>query len=208
MPVFRAQRRLYSDLAHKYSKTLRLPQTEFPKRSNYEATIKDLVPRSSQDLYKLQLEKSPIKDDVFILHDGPPYANGDLHLGHALNKILKDFINRFNLMMGKQVYYKPGWDCHGLPIELKALETINKKLKKDASMTLSVKEIRDMARNHATKTVETQLESFKQFAILADFKDNYKTMNHQFEINQLKIFQKDVIQESYNKTKKTCFLGL
>lgn len=207
MPVFRAQRRLYSDLAHKYSKTLRLPQTEFPKRSNYEATIKDLVPRSSQDLYKLQLEKSPIKDDVFILHDGPPYANGDLHLGHALNKILKDFINRFNLMMGKQVYYKPGWDCHGLPIELKALETINKKLKKDASMTLSVKEIRDMARNHATKTVETQLESFKQFAILADFKDNYKTMNHQFEINQLKIFQKMLSKNLITRQKKPVFWG-
>lgn len=207
MPVSLVQRRLYSDLAHKYSKTLKLPQTEFPKRSNYESTINDLVPRSSQVLYKLQLAKSPIKDDVFILHDGPPYANGDLHMGHALNKILKDFINRFNLMIGKQVYYKPGWDCHGLPIELKALETINKKMKKDVSMILSVGEIREMARNHATKTVETQLESFKQFAILADFQDSYKTMNHQFEINQLRIFQTMLSKNLITRQKKPVFWG-
>ncbi|CCH41033.1 isoleucine-trna synthetase [Wickerhamomyces ciferrii] len=205
--VSSAQKAHLKELAHKYAHTLKLPVTDFPKRSNHDLNIKDLIPRSSQILYKDQLNKKPVDKDVFILHDGPPYANGDIHIGHAMNKILKDFINRYNLIQGKQIYYKPGWDCHGLPIELKALETIAKKTKKDPSMTLSVQEVRKIARDHATKTISSQLESFKEFAILTDFQHNYKTLNHNFEINQLKIFQKMLEKNLITRQKKPVFWG-
>lgn len=204
-----SSRRLYSDLAHKYSKTVLLPKTSFPKRSNLEKVQKDLIPRSSQQLYQEQLQSKPLNNDsdLFILHDGPPYANGDLHLGHALNKILKDVINRYNLLQGKQIYYKPGWDCHGLPIELKALEKISKKMKKDSSTVLSVGEIRKLAREHANTTIKSQLEGFKSLAILTDFEDNYKTLNHQFEINQLKVFQALLKRGLIKRQKKPVYWG-
>ena len=110
---------------HAYQKTLNLPKTKFPNRSNLEITLRELIPKSSQLVYKEQLrdffeefsklnttdEKLEfIKEKLFILHDGPPYANGELHLGHALNKILKDIINRYQLSLGKIIFYKPAWD--------------------------------------------------------------------------------------------------
>lgn len=205
-------RRQYSsavktDLAHSYQKTLHLPKTKLPKRSSHEKNINDLIPRSSQLLYKEQFELKPTNKDVFILHDGPPYANGDLHLGHALNKVLKDMINRYHLSIGKKVYYKPGWDCHGLPIELKALEKANSKFKKDSTTVLPVKQIRKLAREHANKTIIKQLNKFKELAILTDFEHNYKTLNHDFEINQLKIFQKLLNKNLIRRQKKPVFWG-
>ncbi|KAH3678438.1 hypothetical protein WICMUC_001455 [Wickerhamomyces mucosus] len=202
-------KRFYADIAHRYSQTLLLPKTSFPKRSNLEKVQNDLIPRSSQLLYKEQLHSKPLssESDLFVLHDGPPYANGDLHLGHALNKILKDIINRYNLLLGKQIYYKPGWDCHGLPIELKALEKITKSLKKDSSIILSVQEIRKLAREHALTTIESQMKGFQDLAILTDFQDNYKTLNHEFEVNQLKIFQELLKKKLIKRQKKPVYWG-
>ncbi|KAH3689012.1 hypothetical protein WICPIJ_000011 [Wickerhamomyces pijperi] len=204
-----SNRRFYSDLAHKYSSSVLLPKTSFPKRSNLEKVQQDLIPRSSQQLYKEQLNSKPLNNDsdLFIIHDGPPYANGDLHLGHALNKILKDVINRYNLLNGKQIYYKPGWDCHGLPIELKALEKISKKMKKDSSTVLSVGEIRKLAREHANSTITSQLEGFKSLGIMTDFEHNYKTLNHSFEINQLKVFQGLLKRGLIKRQKKPVYWG-
>lgn len=193
-------------IAHKYSKTLQLPKTSFPKRSSHEKALNDLIPRSSQLLYKHQFDTRKTDDDIFILHDGPPYANGDLHLGHALNKVLKDIILRFNMLKGKKVYYQPGWDCHGLPIELKALEKY-KKLHKSEPSQLDIKQVRAIAREHATLTIESQMNKFKELAILTDFDNVYKTLNHEFEISQLKTFQKMMHKGLIKRQKKPVYWG-
>ncbi|AJW17783.1 ISM1 [Saccharomyces cerevisiae] len=185
---------------HAYQKTLNLPKTKFPNRSNLEITLRELIPKSSQLVYKEQLrdffeefsklnttdEKLEfIKEKLFILHDGPPYANGELHLGHALNKILKDIINRYQLSQGKYIFYKPGWDCHGLPIEIKAL----KDLSAQQIESISPLKIRSMALKHAQKAIKRQRETFQHFAILTDWETPYLTMDKDYEINQLNIFK-------------------
>ncbi|EJS41387.1 ism1p [Saccharomyces arboricola H-6] len=185
---------------HAYQKTLNLPKTKFPNRSNLDITLRELIPKSSQIVYKEQLDNffrefsklskiedklKFVKERLFILHDGPPYANGDLHLGHALNKILKDIINRYQLSQGKYIFYKPGWDCHGLPIEIKAL----KDLSTQQIEKISPLKIRSLALKHAEKTIKKQKETFKHFAILTDWETPYNTMDKDYEINQLNIFK-------------------
>ena len=197
--------------SHTYQKTLNLPRTKFPIKSNLQKTYQQLIPQSSQQLYREQLDRflqvywrkfgsnnnnnnssddakklEYIKRNLFILHDGPPYANGDLHLGHALNKILKDIVNRYQLSQGKAIFYKPGWDCHGLPIELKAL----KELTGDQVELISPGKIRRIAETHALKAQLKQKRQFEKFAILTDWESPYLTLNKKFEINQLKVFQK------------------
>lgn len=107
--------------------------------------------------------------EMFTLHDGPPYANGDLHIGHALNKILKDFINRYEMLKGKKVRFVPGWDCHGLPIELKVLQS----MEADKRLELTPIKLRKKARAFALKAVEAQREQFKRYGIWADWEDPY-----------------------------------
>ncbi|KAG0668131.1 isoleucine-tRNA ligase [Maudiozyma exigua] len=189
--------------SHSYQTTLNLPRTKFSPRSNIQKTYNELIPQSSQVLYKVQLDEffkryneidsndmdqklNFIKENLFILHDGPPYANGDLHLGHALNKILKDIINRYQLSQGKYIYYRPGWDCHGLPIELKAL----KKLNSEEIEHISPIRIRNIASKHALATQKKQRSQFEKFGILTDWSHPYITMDKDYEINQLKIFKK------------------
>jgi isoleucyl-tRNA synthetase len=121
---------------------------------------------------------------TFTLHDGPPYANGPLHVGHALNKITKDIICRFEVTQGKKVSYIPGWDCHGLPIEIKALQA----QKKDASQ-ISPVGVREAARKLATRTIEEQKRGFKEWAVMGDWDNAYKTMEKGFEIRQLEVFK-------------------
>jgi isoleucyl-tRNA synthetase len=118
------------------------------------------------------------------LHDGPPYANGDLHCGHALNKILKDFINRKQALNGKQVHYVPGWDCHGLPIELKVLQMMDSKERQG----LTPVTLRERATNFAKQTVEAQSTSFQRYGILGDFEHPYMTLQPEFEAAQIRVF--------------------
>ena len=132
--------------------------------------------------------------EVYVLHDGPPYANGDLHIGHALNKILKDFINRSRMLRGDKVRYVPGWDCHGLPIELKVLQQINDKNKKIKKKTgempppLTPLQLRERAAQFAQETVENQRESFKRYGVWADWDAPYLTLQPQYEAAQLRVF--------------------
>jgi isoleucyl-tRNA synthetase len=120
----------------------------------------------------------------FVLHDGPPYANGDLHCGHALNKILKDFINRKQILNGKQVHYVPGWDCHGLPIELKVLQT----MKAEERAALTPITLRKMAANFASDAVQRQSISFQRFGVFGDFEHPYMTLQPEFEAAQIRVF--------------------
>ena len=138
-----------------YKKTVNLPRTKFDMRANAVKREPQLQKFwADEKIYETLAEENP--GDQFILHDGPPYANGDLHIGHALNKILKDIINKFQMLQGRKVRYVPGWDCHGLPIELKVLQN----LKSEQRKALTPLKLRWKARDFAKKTVEKQRKSF------------------------------------------------
>lgn len=157
-----------------YSSTLYLPQTDFPMRAGLPQKEPETVARwQKMGLYK-QLRASAAGREKFVLHDGPPYANGNIHIGHALNKILKDVINRSFQMRGYDANYVPGWDCHGLPIEWKIEEKYREKgQNKDE---VPVNEFRRECREFATGWIKIQAEEFKRLGIEGDFDNPYTTM--------------------------------
>jgi isoleucyl-tRNA synthetase len=127
--------------------------------------------------------------ELFVLHDGPPYANGSLHMGHAMNKILKDIINKFYLLNGRKVRYVPGWDCHGLPIELKVLQA----MKSEERQQLTPLKLRQKAKEFALKTVDEQRESFKRYGIWGDWEHPYLTLQPEYEAAQIGVFGQMVL---------------
>ncbi|XP_073412898.1 isoleucine--tRNA ligase, mitochondrial isoform X2 [Dendrobates tinctorius] len=171
----------------KYRDTVLLPHTDFPIRRSPEDTVSTEL-RLQEETNFLQLynwQKARKTKKEFSLHDGPPYANGDPHVGHALNKILKDITNRFQMMRGYKVIYVPGWDCHGLPIELRALAEIG-----NQSDSLSPMEIRNRARAFAEKAIEKQKSSFIRWGVMADWDKCYYTYDKNYEAKQLDVFFK------------------
>ncbi|KAH7001536.1 tRNA synthetases class I-domain-containing protein [Ilyonectria destructans] len=168
-------------MSKSWKSTLRLPRSSFPARPNPKLQPQWLR-QVTDDLYDWQAKNRP-EDTNFTLHDGPPYANGNLHVGHALNKILKDMIVRVKVQQGRRVTYRPGWDCHGLPIEMKALGSSNTK-------GLTPVQIRDTARRLASKTVKDQMKGFQSISVMADWEKRWTTMDREFEIRQLRVFQK------------------
>ena len=174
-----------------WSSTLLLPKSPFPPRAIVADRPKYLK-RCTEDLYASQHENRT--GETFTLHDGPPYANGSLHIGHALNKILKDIICRYKLGQGYKVNYVPGWDCHGLPIELKAIEQHASLEAGDARNATKAVNVREAARKLAADAVEEQKKAFRQWGIMADWQNAWKTMDKGYEIAQLKIF-KDLVKK-------------
>lgn len=170
--------------AAKYLKsTLRLPRSKFPPRPP-PADLAKLLPKCTDELYAWQ-QRERQHAKPFVLHDGPPYANGDLHVGHALNKIIKDIVCRTKLAEGRRVSYVPGWDCHGLPIELKALEHSGW----ERGQGVDPVKIRKAARKFAYKAVEKQMAGFRSWAIMGDWANHWTTMQKDFEWRQLSVFQ-------------------
>lgn len=169
-----------------YAETILLPETPFSQRANAVQREPELQKFWNDiNLYhKLSEKAKSAQAERFVLHDGPPYANGDLHCGHALNKILKDFINRKQVLNGKQVHYIPGWDCHGLPIELKVLQ--NMKSKEREALTPIT--LREKAATFAKNTVEKQSKSFQRYGIFGDFEKPYLTLQPEFEAAQIRVF--------------------
>ncbi|CAN2387450.1 mitochondrial [Pristimantis euphronides] len=171
----------------RYRDTVLLPATDYPIRRGPEDTCSTELRLQEEagfsQLYNWQRARKTKKE--FSLHDGPPYANGDPHVGHALNKILKDITNRFHVMRGYKVSYVPGWDCHGLPIELRALEEA-----KETCDSLSPMEIRTKARAFAEKAIEKQKSSFIRWGIMADWENSYYTFDKKYEAKQLDVFFK------------------
>ncbi|MGM8211822.1 isoleucine--tRNA ligase [Virgibacillus sp. W0430] len=166
-----------------YKDTLLMPKTEFPMRGN----LPNKEPIRRQDwedrnLYEKNLERTKDRP-LFILHDGPPYANGDLHIGHALNKILKDFITRYKSMAGYHAPYIPGWDTHGLPIE-----TALTKKKKINRKQIPVAEFRQMCADYAMEQIDNQREQFKQLGVRGDWDNPYITLTKEYEAAQIKVF--------------------
>ena len=163
-----------------FKDTLLLPKTTFAMRGN--------LPQNEPKRYKSWFEEKKVYEKMkkkrqnakksFTLHDGPPYANGHIHIGHALNKILKDIIVKTHYFFGEDVRYVPGWDCHGLPIE----QQVEKKLG-SKKFALPTTKIRQLCREHAEKFVDIQKEEFKSLGVVGDWENPYLTMKNEFEAN-------------------------
>ena len=160
-----------------YKETLLLPKTSFPMRGNLpQNEPKKYNEWFSKNVYE-RMKQNRKGNDRFNLHDGPPYANGHIHIGHALNKILKDIINKYYYFQGFDIRYVPGWDCHGLPIE----QQVEKKIGREKKEQLPKTKIRELCREHAAKFIEIQKEEFKSLGIIGDWENPYKTMDFEFE---------------------------
>ncbi|KAF7289886.1 hypothetical protein MIND_01363300 [Mycena indigotica] len=162
---------------HAFAETLLLPETPFTLRPTKENTAR-LQTRTTSELY--QWQRGNLRGPEFILHDGPPYANGDLHMGHAMNKILKDIITRFHVSRGSPVQYVPGWDCHGLPIENKALQELGADSKQPTKLLCA--------------KWKAQKAQFQRLGIMADWsaETTYRTIDHSYQMRQLHIFRQMV----------------
>ena len=165
-----------------YNKTINLPKTDFPMRAALAKREPGMLEEMyEQDLYHTLMEKNEGKP-LYVLHDGPPYANGDIHIGHALNKILKDFIIRYKNMSGFKAPYIPGWDTHGMPIET----AIQKKGVKRNEMP--VPEFRNKCREFALEQVDKQRKGFKRLGVVGDWDHPYITLLPEFEAKQVRVF--------------------
>jgi isoleucyl-tRNA synthetase len=170
-----------------YKSTLNLPETAFPMKANLTQREPERLKHwEEMDLYGL-MRKEGAGRPTFILHDGPPYANGDLHVGHAINKILKDIIVKSKTLSGFDAPYVPGWDCHGLPIEL----NVEKKVGKPGHKVTPA-EFRQKCRDYAARQVEAQCSDFKRMGVVGDWQDPYLTMNFEFEANIVRTLGKIV----------------
>ncbi|WP_374721939.1 isoleucine--tRNA ligase [Peribacillus tepidiphilus] len=166
-----------------YKDTLLMPKTEFPMRGNLPKREPEIQQKwEEMNIYKMVQERTKDRP-MFVLHDGPPYANGDIHMGHALNKILKDFIVRYKSMSGYNAPYVPGWDTHGLPIEtaLTKNKGVNRK-------EMSVAEFRKLCEEYAYQQIENQRAQFKRLGVRGDWENPYITLKPEYEAQQIKVF--------------------
>ena len=166
-----------------YKETLNLLKTDFSMRANSVEREPDIQNFWSKNNIDLKLGSTNL-GKIFTLHDGPPYANGALHMGHALNKILKDIINKYKTLKGYKVHFVPGWDCHGLPIELKVLQN----LKSDERRNLNSLTLRKKATDYAHVQINNQLEGFKRWGIWGDWDNPYLTLKKSYESAQIGVF--------------------
>lgn len=166
-----------------YRDSLNLPKTSFAMKANL--TQREPVQRKEwkkANIYQ-QIRKERDSKDQYILHDGPPYANGDIHMGHVINKVLKDIVIKYKTMRGFDVPYIPGWDCHGLPIEVKVMAELG-----DKAMDMEKTEIRKLCQKYASKFVKQQSKQFSELGIFADYANPYLTMKPQYEKGILEVF--------------------
>ena len=172
-------------MAKDYNKTIHLPQTDFPMRAGLPKREPALLNGEYEVSTYHKLMEHNAEKPSFVLHDGPPYANGDIHIGTALNKILKDMIVRYKNMTGYKAPYIPGWDTHGLPIESAILK--NKKIKRDE---LTDVEFRDKCREYALSFVDRQRSEFQRLGVIGDWDNPYLTLKPEFEAAQIRVFGK------------------
>lgn len=183
-----------------YKDTLNLPRTKFPMRGNLPAREPEILARwQEEDTYRSILARHQGKTP-FVLHDGPPYANGHLHIGHALNKVLKDVIIKSRSMTGHLCHYVPGWDCHGLPIEHQVDKDLGKR-KADMSQV----EVRKACRSYAEKFIAIQKEEFERFGVLGEWDRPYLTMNYPYEGEIVRSLSRFAGNGSLFKSKKPIY---
>jgi isoleucyl-tRNA synthetase len=172
-----------------YKDTVNLPQTAFEMRANAikrEPEIQQFW--EDHQIYQKLAETNP--GEPFILHDGPPYANGSLHMGHAMNKTLKDIVNKYQMLRGRKARYIPGWDCHGLPIELKVLQA----MKPEERRNLTPIELRQRAKTWALEQVDLQRQSFRRYGVWGDWDQPYLTLTPDYEAAQIDVFGQMVLK--------------
>src|SRR4029077_1225437 len=166
-------------MSQNYKVTLNLPRTDFPMKANLAAREPEMLRAWEETKVYQQIQKSRGGRELFVLHDGPPFANGDVHMGTALNKILKDFVVKSQTMLGKRAPYVPGWDCHGLPIEYKVVKE---------SREVSPLEGRKKCEAVARKFVDIQRAQFKRLGVFGDWEHPYLTMDPKYEAEILRAF--------------------
>jgi isoleucyl-tRNA synthetase len=166
-------------MSQNYKETINLPRTDFPMKANLAQREPELLNRWEETGVYRQIQKSRENAELFVLHDGPPFANGDVHMGTALNKILKDFVVKSQTMLGKRAPYVPGWDCHGLPIEYKVVKE---------SRDLTPLEVRKRCEAFARKFINLQRQQFKRLGVFGDWDHPYLTMNPAYEAEILRAF--------------------
>ncbi|TYB31655.1 MAG: isoleucine--tRNA ligase [Candidatus Mcinerneyibacterium aminivorans] len=178
-----------------YKDSLNLPQTDFKMKANLSERETNFLEKwEEENLYK-KIMDSRKDSEQYLLHDGPPYANGDLHMGHALNKLLKDIVMRFKTLKGYKTPYIPGWDCHGLPIELKVTENVKEE-------DLTIEEFRKKCRNYAFKYVKKHVKEFKRYGVLGEWEKPYLTLHPNYEANVLEVVKTLAVNGFIYKQKK------
>ncbi len=178
-------------MSQNYKDTLNLPKTDFPMKASLTTREPEMLKRWEADGLYHQIQKSREGAELFVLHDGPPFANGDVHMGTALNKILKDLVVKSKTMAGFRAPYLPGWDCHGLPIEYKVVKE---------SRGLSPLEVRKRSEAFARKFIDIQREQFKRLGVFGEWENPYLTLNPGYEAEILRAFaifvEKGLVYES------------
>ncbi|MBI2871311.1 MAG: isoleucine--tRNA ligase [Candidatus Omnitrophica bacterium] len=178
-------------MAKDYKNTLNLPKTRFPMQANLIQREPEVLKRwDAEDLYG-KIRKKCEGRPKYILHDGPPYANGDVHIGTALNKTLKDIVVRYKTMSGFDAPYVPGWDCHGLPIEHQVMKELGAR-----ALTLTQPEIRRLCRAYAEKFIDVQRRQFRRLGVMGDWMRPYLTLDPSYEAGILDVFQ-DLVKKGY-----------
>ncbi len=179
-------------MATDYKSTLNLPRTDFPMKADLVAREPERLEKWQQaDLYA-KIQASRTTAPKFVLHDGPPFANGDVHIGTALNKILKDIIIKYQTLRGKSAPYIPGWDCHGLPIEFK----VSQDMRKAGDTTADAATIRKACDAYARKFIDIQRSQFKRLGVLGDWENPYLTLNKEYEADEMRMFA-DIVAKGF-----------
>lgn len=185
-------------MASDYKNTMNLPETDFPMRGNLpQNEPKRLEKWQEMDIYNKVLEKNR-DGKPFVLHDGPPYANGPIHIGHAFNKILKDFVNKSHAQRGYFTPYVPGWDCHGQPIE----HMVERTLGPEKMAETSLPKLRELCRDWATKYVNIQRDGFKRLGVNADWEHPYLTYTPDYEAGNVELFRDMYLKGSIYRGRK------
>ncbi len=180
-----------------YKETINLPNTDFPMRANLSERELDFQKFWAENKIYEKAVANREDSEPFILHDGPPYANGDIHIGHALNKILKDIVTRYKTLQGYYSPYVPGWDTHGLPIEHQVTKDMG-----DAAKELSIEDLRERCTEYALKYVERQKEQFKRLGVWGEWEKPYLTLNPEYEVKQIEVFGEMAKKDLFYRGKK------
>ena len=189
------------EMSTDYKNTLNLPRTDFPMKADLVTREPERLKKwEAASLYqKIQAQRSGA--EKFVLHDGPPFANGDVHIGTALNKILKDIIVKYKTLRGFSAPYIPGWDCHGLPIEFK----VSQEMRKAGNTTADAATIRKACEEYARKFIDIQRMQFKRLGVLGDWENPYLTLNKEYEADELRMFADIVSQGFVYRAKKPVY---
>ena len=175
-----------------YKNTLNLPRTDFPMKADLVAREPERLKKwAASKLYE-RIQAQRAGGEKFVLHDGPPFANGDVHIGNALNKILKDIVVKYKSLRGFDAPYIPGWDCHGLPIEFK----VGQEMRKAGDTAADAVTIRKACEGYARKYIDIQREQFKRLGVLGDWENPYLTLNKAYEADELRLFA-DIVEQGF-----------